>query len=70
MAQWNSELWSDQERHDAHENKHDLFLLAGLGIQSAHPDWMHTKHVGTDSYTYASVLWLLVLSPWRPEFGS
>jgi len=55
-----NELWTNEEWHAAHETKHELFSLPGLGIASVYPDWMHIKHMGTDSYTYASVLWLLV----------
>jgi len=60
ISQWPSELWSDEEWREVHPNRHQLLQLPGVGISMVYPDHMHSKSMGTDGYTYGSVLWLLV----------
>ena len=36
-----------------------LFKIPGVSILTKMPDFMHSKHLGTDMYFYASVLWML-----------
>jgi len=43
----------------AFPNPHVLFSLPGVTIFSVLTDILHVKHLGTDEYFYASVLWLL-----------
>ena len=37
-----------------------IFDLPGVGPMTVYPDLMHVKHMGTDVYFYASVLYVLV----------
>ena len=60
VRQWSSELWTPGDWLEAHPARHVLFLLTRASILHVYPDWMHSKHMGTDAYLYASVLWLLV----------
>jgi hypothetical protein len=60
-CQWPDETFTNEDWFLYHDPRpHPLFDLPGLGIASVYPDWMHVKSMGTDGYTYASVLWLLV----------
>jgi len=67
--QWSSELWTHADWLLAHPEPHHLFRYAGISISFVYVDWMHTKHMGTDSWLYASVLWLLVykMLPGSPD---
>ena len=51
--------------------RHELFqrVHAGISVHTVYADLMHTKHVGTDQYFYASVLWLLCfrILPGEPQ---
>lgn len=60
FAAWMQELWSNSEWRESHPDCHQLFKTSGVGLSTCYPDHMHTKSMGTDCYTYGSVLWLLV----------
>ena len=60
FAHWMQQLWDDIEWREAHPDRHPLFKVSGIGISTAYPDHTHSKSMGTDGYTYGSVLWLLV----------
>ena len=59
-AQWMDEAWSNEEWLEAHPNRHPLFKLPGVGIQTVQPDLLHTKHFGVDVCLFGSALHVLV----------
>ena len=69
QAEWQGETWTNAEWRLAQTDVHPLFGLSGVGILNVFPDWMHTKHLGTDKTTYASALHILVyeIMPGSPE---
>ena len=60
-AKWMSTCWSNVDWEAAKPNRHRIFRdVPGVSISTVIPDIMHTKHLGSDSYFYGSVLKLLV----------
>ena len=68
-ASWLTKIWQAREWRVAHPDIPCILSLPGISIDAISPDWMHTKHLGTDAYLYASVLMLLVhrISPLRRD---
>ena len=59
-AEWMNNIWAgDEDWVAAHLSIPSIFDLPDVGLHSVSPDWMHTKHLGTDQYLYGSVLMLL-----------
>ncbi len=56
IALWEGTVWNNESWWHANPGRHDLFHLPGVGITAFVPDLLHTKHLGTDSYFYGSVL--------------
>ena len=56
-AQWRASAW----------NQHPIFTVPGVTILTVWADLMHAKHMGTDMYFYASVLFLLCFDVMRHE---
>ena len=60
VAKWQSTVWTNKQWEEARPDRHAIFKnIKGLSISSVLPDVMHSKHLGTDSYFYGSVLKLL-----------
>ena len=59
-AKYLATIWTNVAWKLARPNRHRLFRLAGVGVEQAQPDTMHTKHGGVDAYFYASVLKYIV----------
>jgi hypothetical protein len=68
-AAWRARVWDNVTWAAQFPNRHVLFQSVlgatvlpdfGCGIQALAPDIMHIKHMGTDAWTYGSVLFLLV----------
>ena len=59
-AKWLHHCWQPDEWGPAHPNKPALFEVSGVDIDTVSLDVMHTKHLGTDQYSFASILHMLV----------
>ena len=68
---WMADIYSRARFFATRWCTHAIFHDVHGGIYSAtvFPDWLHTKHLGTDAYFYGSVLWMLVymLLPGTPQ---
>ncbi len=58
-AQWQATVWTPETWRHHNRNTHPIFGVPGVSITSVSPDMLHSKHLGTDTYFYASVLTLL-----------
>jgi hypothetical protein len=58
-SQWLTRMWSEIPWRAAHPNLNPLYDLPGVGCDTAAPDYMHNKHLGSDLYTYGSILMML-----------
>jgi hypothetical protein len=56
VAAYLATIWTNVAWKLARPNRHKLFRMAGMGVQQAQPDTMHTKHGGVDAYFYGSVM--------------
>jgi hypothetical protein len=67
-AKWLKTIWKAAP-WSAAEDRHVLFSLPGVSILTVAPDLLHVKHLGSDTYFYASVLEVLVCKtlPGTPE---
>ena len=54
-TQWTYESWRAWEGR----SPNPLFTLPGVSALSVHLDWMHSKYLGIDQFTFGSVLTLL-----------
>ena len=53
-------MWSMVDWRAAHPDVPEIFDLEGVGFEAAScPDYMHSKHLGTDQNVYGSVLQML-----------
>ena len=60
-AAWLSTTWvSNAAWRAAHPNRHWIFRLPGVGILTQSADLMHVKYMGTDMYTFASIMIYIV----------
>ena len=57
-ARWINAIYSAAEWRERFTTRIPLFNLPGVSVLAYAPDVMHAKHMGTDMYYYASVLWL------------
>ena len=56
---WLKHIWKEIPWRAAHPNLIALYDLPGVGVDTNAPDYMHSKHLGSDQYTYGSVLMML-----------
>ncbi len=68
-APWLATVWDRTAWELDHPERHPVFHLPGVSILSVCPDFLHTKHLGTDCYFYGSVLKFMShhLLPGTPE---
>lgn len=68
-AKWLKTIWQGQRWLARMKPTNPLFSVPGVSITTSCPDWMHDKHIGTDQYTYGSVIKRLThdLMPGTPE---
>ena len=59
--------WRQQNR--IFQSSCSLFEDGGLNLGRLLPDWMHSKHLGSDAYLAGSVLTLLVYELMRPALS-
>ena len=52
---WDPTTWLEQRTR-----RHMVFMILGVSVTAACPDYMHTKHGGTDSHFYAPIFKYMV----------
>jgi hypothetical protein len=58
-AIWKQHVYTAEHWHANHPDIIDIFTLPGASVLCYYGDMMHTKHLGTDSWFFGSVLWML-----------
>ena len=58
-ACWMPHVWTDHAWRVQFPNHHPIFDVPGVTVKMVMFDLLHVKHLGTDSYFFGSVLWLL-----------
>ena len=69
VAGWIPTTWQNAAWEMSRPNRRPLFKVPGVSISSVLPDILHCKHLGSDTYFYASTLTLLThhMLPGTPE---
>ena len=58
---WRTTMWDNyREWHENHPRCSVIFKRLQLGAYTFYPDWMHSKHLGSDQYVYASIIKYLI----------
>ena len=61
-CEWVGSVWSDATHLARFPNRHKLLRhVPGVTIHAWVPDWLHTKHIGCDSYFLGSILMALFI---------
>jgi len=59
-ADWMQLQYGPDQWKELFPNRRALFSLSSVSVWSIACDWMHTKYLGSDSYLFGTVLWLMV----------
>ncbi|CAE7240575.1 unnamed protein product, partial [Symbiodinium sp. CCMP2456] len=66
-AAWRAQVWTYESWQSwANRSKNVLFTLPGVSALSVHLDWMHSKYLGIDQFTFGSCLALLTCTGMVP----